>query len=81
MLGDVAIAVNPNDERYKHLVGKFAVHPFIKDRLLKIVADDMVDTKFGTGCVKVSFWVSCLISPQSLFQNCSIFDLIDHTSA
>jgi valyl-tRNA synthetase len=54
MLGDVAIAVNPKDERYKHLVGKFAVHPFCKDRLLRIIADDMVDVNFGTGCVKVS---------------------------
>ncbi|KAI3323443.1 tRNA synthetases class I-domain-containing protein [Xylariaceae sp. AK1471] len=52
MLGDSGIAVHPNDERYKHLVGKTAVHPFIEGRLLPIVADDYVDAEFGTGCVK-----------------------------
>ncbi|KAI8632111.1 tRNA synthetases class I-domain-containing protein [Xylariaceae sp. FL1651] len=52
MLGDTGIAVHPKDERYKHLVGKMAVHPFIEGRLLPIVADDYVDPEFGTGCVK-----------------------------
>lgn len=52
MLGDTGIAVHPNDERYKHLVGKTAVHPFIEGRLLPIVADDYVEAEFGTGCVK-----------------------------
>ncbi|KAF1997617.1 valyl-tRNA synthetase-like protein [Amniculicola lignicola CBS 123094] len=53
MLGDSAIAVNPNDERYAHLVGKKARHPFI-DRLMPIVADDYVDKDFGTGAVKIT---------------------------
>lgn len=53
MLGDTAIAVHPDDERYKHLVGKFAKHPFI-DRLMPIVADDYVEKDFGTGAVKIT---------------------------
>jgi len=48
MLGDVAIAVHPEDERYKHLVGKKAKHPFV-DRELIIIADEYVDREFGTG--------------------------------
>ncbi len=51
LLGDTGIAVHPEDERYKHLVGKNALHPFIKDRLMPIVADDYVDKDFGTGAV------------------------------
>lgn len=53
MLGDTGIAVNPKDERYKHLVGKHAKHPFV-DRLLPIFADDYVDKDFGTGAVKIT---------------------------
>ena len=53
MLGDTAIAVHPEDERYKHLVGKFAKHPFV-NRLLPIVADDYVEKDFGTGAVKIT---------------------------
>ncbi|KAJ3117562.1 hypothetical protein HDU96_006323 [Phlyctochytrium bullatum] len=53
MLGDTAIAVHPQDERYKHLVGKFVVHPF-NNRRIPIIADDYVDPKFGTGCVKIT---------------------------
>jgi valyl-tRNA synthetase len=53
MLGDTAIAVNPKDERYKHLVGKKAKHPFV-DRLLPIIADDYVEASFGTGAVKIT---------------------------
>ncbi|KAF2468062.1 uncharacterized protein BDR25DRAFT_290612 [Lindgomyces ingoldianus] len=53
MLGDTAIAVHPNDERYKHLLGKKGKHPFI-DRLLPIVGDDYVDPEFGTGAVKIT---------------------------
>lgn len=53
MLGDSGIAVNPKDERYKHLVGKNARHPFV-DRLLPIFADDYVDVEFGTGAVKIT---------------------------
>ena len=53
MLGDTGIAVNPKDERYKHLVGKFAKHPFV-DRRLPIFTDDYVDMEFGTGAVKMT---------------------------
>ncbi|KAF2750725.1 valyl-tRNA synthetase-like protein [Sporormia fimetaria CBS 119925] len=55
MLGDTAIAVHPEDKRYKHLVesGAKAKHPFV-DRLLPIVADDYVDPEFGTGAVKIT---------------------------
>ncbi|KAL0066865.1 valine--tRNA ligase [Marasmius tenuissimus] len=53
MLGDSAIAVHPDDARYKHLHGKFARHPFV-DRLLPIVPDAMVDMEFGTGAVKIT---------------------------
>ena len=51
MLGDSGIAVHPEDPRYTHLVGKFAVHPFIKGRRLPIVADKYVDREFGTGAI------------------------------
>lgn len=53
MLGDSGIAVNPDDERFQHLIGKAAVHPFLPRRL-PIVADPFVDTKFGTGAVKIT---------------------------
>lgn len=53
MLGDSGIAVNAKDERYKHLIGRKARHPFI-DRLLPIFADDYVDMEFGTGAVKIT---------------------------
>ncbi|XP_075977591.1 valyl-tRNA synthetase isoform X1 [Anticarsia gemmatalis] len=53
MLGDVAVAVHPNDERYKHLIGKHLVHPIVK-RKLPIIADDYVDMTFGTGAVKIT---------------------------
>ncbi|HZU13115.1 MAG TPA: valine--tRNA ligase [Chloroflexota bacterium] len=53
MLGDVAVAVNPNDERFAHLIGKTAVLPLV-GRRLPIIADDMVDATFGTGAVKMT---------------------------
>ncbi|KAL4071956.1 tRNA synthetases class I-domain-containing protein [Scleroderma yunnanense] len=54
MLGDTAIAVHPDDPRYKHLHGKFAKHPFV-DRRLPIVTDGIVvDMAFGTGAVKIT---------------------------
>jgi valyl-tRNA synthetase len=53
MLGDTAIAVHPNDERYRRLVGTTLPHPFL-DRQLVVVADDHVDPEFGTGAVKVT---------------------------
>ncbi|KAJ3564931.1 hypothetical protein NP233_g7968 [Leucocoprinus birnbaumii] len=55
MLGDTAIAVHPDDARYKHLHGKFAVHPFVSDRKIPIVVDSIVvDMEFGTGAVKIT---------------------------
>jgi len=54
MLGDTAVAVHPDDERYKALVGKMLKHPFV-DRLVPVIADPiLVDMKFGTGAVKVT---------------------------
>ncbi|HET6335547.1 MAG TPA: valine--tRNA ligase [Polyangiales bacterium] len=54
MLGDTAIAVHPDDPRYTHLHGKFALHPFVS-RKVRIVTDaELVDPKFGTGAVKVT---------------------------
>ena len=54
MLGDTGIAVHPTDERYKHLIGKQAQHPFLPDRKLLIFGDDGVEKEFGTGAVKVT---------------------------
>ncbi|WP_255549454.1 valine--tRNA ligase [Corynebacterium sp. TAE3-ERU12] len=54
MLGDVAIAVHPEDERYTGMVGKELPHPFRDDLTLKIIADDYVDPEFGTGAVKIT---------------------------
>jgi valyl-tRNA synthetase len=53
MLGDVAVAVHPDDERYKHLVGKHVRLPLCQ-RTIPIIADDYVDPAFGTGCVKIT---------------------------
>ena len=53
MLGDTAVAVNPSDERYAHLIGQFVKLPLC-DREIPIIADDYVDAEFGTGCVKIT---------------------------
>ena len=53
MLGDGAVAVNPNDERYKHLIGKKILLPLV-DRYIPIIADELVESDFGTGAVKVT---------------------------
>ena len=53
LLGDVAVMVNPNDERYQHLIGQSVVLPLC-DREIPIIADDYVDLSFGTGVVKVT---------------------------
>ncbi|MBD1940980.1 valine--tRNA ligase [Coleofasciculus sp. FACHB-712] len=53
MLGDTAVAVNPNDDRYKHLIGKMLTLP-IMGREIPIIGDELVDPAFGTGCVKVT---------------------------
>ena len=54
MLGDVAVAVNPKDGRYTAAVGKKLVHPFIPDRDITVVADDIAQIGFGTGAVKIT---------------------------
>ena len=53
MLGDTAVAVNPKDKRYKKLIGKILIVPLV-NREIKIIADPIVDMKFGTGAVKVT---------------------------
>jgi valyl-tRNA synthetase len=53
IMGDVAIAVNPSDERYKKLIGRKVLVPFI-NREIPVIADDYVDKAFGTGCLKVT---------------------------
>jgi len=53
LLGDTAVAVNPKDERYAHLVGKKLRLPLV-NREIQVVADDYVDMEFGTGCVKIT---------------------------
>ncbi len=53
MLGDTAIAVHPEDERYQELIGKTVVLPLV-DKEIPIIADDYVDMEFGTGVVKKS---------------------------
>jgi len=53
MLGDTAVAVNPNDERYQHLLGKHIALPLC-NRQIPIIADDYVDAEFGSGCVKIT---------------------------
>ena len=53
MMGDTGVAVNPNDERYQHLVGKTCILPLM-NREIPIVADDYVEMDFGTGCVKMT---------------------------
>ena len=53
MLGDTAVAVNPEDDRYKDLVGKTCILPIV-NREIPIIADEFVDKEFGTGCVKIT---------------------------
>ena len=53
LFGDTAVAVNPEDERYKHLIGKNVVLPVL-NKLIPIVADEHADPEFGTGCVKIT---------------------------
>ena len=53
LLGDTAVAVNPDDDRYKHLIGKALKLP-LTDREIPVIADPYVDKEFGTGCVKIT---------------------------
>ena len=52
-MGDTGIAVNPEDRRYQHLIGKTAIIPFV-NRRVPIIADEYVTMDFGTGCLKVT---------------------------
>lgn len=54
MLGDTAVAVNPKDARYQHLIGKELIHPFLPQRKIIVIADDYVDQEFGSGAVKIT---------------------------
>ncbi|KAF8966826.1 tRNA synthetases class I-domain-containing protein [Flammula alnicola] len=55
MLGDTAVAVHPDDPRYKHLHGKFLKHPFVPERRVPVITDSIiVDMEFGTGAVKIT---------------------------
>jgi valyl-tRNA synthetase len=53
LLGDTAVAINPQDERYKNLIGKNAIVPLV-NRKIPIIGDQYVDSEFGTGCVKIT---------------------------
>ncbi len=53
MLGDTAVAVHPEDERYRHLIGKQVILPLV-DKLIPVIADSYVDKEFGTGVVKIT---------------------------
>jgi len=53
LFGDTAVAVNPEDERYKHLIGKKVILPVL-NKLIPIIADEHADPEFGTGCVKIT---------------------------
>ena len=54
MLGDTAVAVHPEDDRYQAHIGKRLIHPFFPERELSLIADDYVDPTFGTGAVKIT---------------------------
>jgi len=53
MLGDTGVCVNPNDERYKHIIGKTVILPLV-NKEIPVVADDYAEMEFGTGCVKMT---------------------------
>lgn len=54
MLGDSAVAVHPDDERYKHFHGKYLIHPFTNRRMPIVLDSELVDMNFGTGAVKIT---------------------------
>ncbi|MDD5227730.1 MAG: valine--tRNA ligase [Methylococcales bacterium] len=72
MLGDAAVAIHPNDDRYKHLLGEFVELP-LTGRRIPIIADEYVDPEFGTGCVK--------ITPAHDFNDYEVWTRHRHTSA
>ena len=72
LLGDAAVAIHPNDERYKHLLGEWVDLP-LTGRRIPIIADDYVDPEFGTGCVK--------ITPAHDFNDYQVWTRHRHTNA
>jgi valyl-tRNA synthetase len=76
MLGDTAVAVNPNDERYKNLIGRKSILP-IQERKIPIIADESVDMHFGTGAVKVTPAHSFEDFEISQRHNLKVFEVID----
>lgn len=76
MLGDSAVAVNPKDRRYKNLIDKEVVLP-IKNRKIPIIADRLIDLKFGTGAVKVTPAHDMADSEMGLRHNLKVYKIID----
>ena len=79
MLGDTAVAVNPNDKRYKDLIGKKCILPII-NKEIPIIADEMVDIEFGTGCVKITPAHDINDYQAGLRHNLDIIEVFDESS-
>ncbi|KAM3184235.1 hypothetical protein ACTXT7_008767 [Hymenolepis weldensis] len=80
MLGDTGIAVHPDDPRYKHLIGKYAIHPFaVPERRIPIVADTFVERDFGTGAVKLTPAHDPTDYEVGLIHNLPVLTCIDET--
>nr|WP_123929092.1 valine--tRNA ligase [Corynebacterium choanae] len=80
MLGDVAVAVHPDDERYQDLVGTRFAHPFVADREIVVIADDYVDPEFGTGAVKITPAHDPNDYAMGLRHNLAMIDVMDDTA-
>lgn len=76
IMADAAICVHPEDERYKHLIGKKALIPLV-DRPIPIIADDYVDPEFGTGCLKVTPAHDINDYEIGMRHNLDVIDLLD----
>ena len=79
LLGDTAVAVNPNDERYKNIVGKMLILPIV-GREIPVVADDYVEMDFGTGCVKITPAHDPNDFEVGLRHNLSVINVMDDTA-
>lgn len=80
MLGDTGIAVNPNDERYKDLIGKHVLLPLV-NRLIPIVGDDHADIEKGTGCVKITPAHDFNDNEVGKRHNLPLINIFDHDAA
>lgn len=78
MLGDTAVAVNPNDERYRNLIGKKVLLPFMQ-RIIPVIADEYVDMEFGTGALKVTPAHDANDFELGLKYNLETVQVIDHS--